>query len=352
MSQEKKSPLRGKLSTLQTGLLLDQLAAGVAEEEPLDEIFRALADDLTDRKLQAVATHLAEQFEQGADMETATASLSTVLPAHMRRALAIGTKSGNLSGILAGLSESELARKRMQRGLRSALAYPVLVLTILSLILLFFSLTVTPYFADIYDDFELDLPSLTLFVLSASEALPRFFLILSVFVLIVAFVGFFFANTRFLHWVRTSLPLLGRAWMWSGQHEFATLMATLTHQQVPTPEALACTAESLRDRNLAWAASQVSAKCEQGTSLSQSLRESIHFDPMLTSLTEWGETHQALSRSLREAADTYEMQMQLYVHFLHRIIPPLMLTFVATTLFLLVASLMIPLVLLINGLTG
>jgi len=140
--------------------------------------------------------------------------------------------------------------------------------------------------------------------------------------------------------------------MWSGQHEFATLMATLTHQKIPTPEALACTAESLRDRNLAWAARRVSAKCEQGTSLSQSLRESIHFDPTLTSLIEWGEAHQALSKSLREAADTFELQMQLYVQFLHRILPPLMLTFVATTLFFLMTSLMVPLVFLINGLSG
>jgi len=195
MSQKKKSPIRGKLSAQQAGLLLDQLAAGVEGEEPLDEIFRALADDLTDRRLRAVATHLAEQLEQGADMETATASLSTVLPAHMRRALAIGAKSGNLSGILAGLAESELARKRMQRGLRAALAYPVLVLTILSLILLFFSITVIPYFAEIiYEDFDLALPNLTLFVIAIAEALPSVFLTFCVVVLIVAFVGFCFAS--------------------------------------------------------------------------------------------------------------------------------------------------------------
>ncbi len=351
MSKAEKAPIRGKLSAQQAGLLLDELAAGVAGKEPLDEIFRALADDLSDRRLRAVAAHLADQLEEGADMETATASLSTVLPAHMQRALAIGTKSGNLSGILAGLSESELARKRMQRGLRSALAYPLLVLTILTLVLFFFSLTVVPYFAEIYADFELDLPSVTIFVITVAATLPRVFLALAVFVLVLAVVSICLANTRFLHWVRTSLPLLGRAWLWSGQHEFATLMATLTHQQVPAPEALACAAESLRDRNLAWAVRRVSEKCEQGATLSQSLQESIHFEPTLTSLTGWGEAHQMLSKSLREAADTYELQMQLHVQFLHRILPPLMLTFVASTLFLLIASLMIPLVGLINGLS-
>jgi len=253
---------------------------------------------------------------------------------------------------LAGLSESELARKRMQRGLRAALAYPVLVLTFLTFVLILMSFTVNPQFKEIFDDFYLDLPAVTEFAFAVSETLPLILLALAIFVFIVLFIGTNFLGSRYLYWIRSALPLLGRAWIWSGQHEFATLMATLTSQQVPTAEALACTSESLRDRNLAWAARQASEKCGQGTSLGQSLRESIHFDPTLTSLAEWGETHQSLPQAMREAAKTYEQQMELYTQFLYRILPPLMLSIVATALFLIVASMFLPLVQMTNGFMG
>jgi len=351
MSKSSKNP-RGKLSTAQTGLLLDYLATGVDQQVPLDEVFRALADDLTDSKLQAVAAQLAEQLADGADLETALDRTTVTLPNHIRRSLDMGMQSGNLAGVLAGLAQSELAHRRMQSGLRSVLTYPLLVVGFLTLVLLFLAVEVVPPFREIFADFQLDLPQLTVWTLSVADELPRVLGVGAAALGVIFFIGWLISGRRFFHWIRTAVPLLGRAWIWSGQHEFATSMATLTEQQIPVTEALDCTAHSLRDRNVAWAAQQASVKCADGALLSQSLRESLHFDPTTTALAQWGETTQSLPAAFREAAETYEQQMQLYLKFLQRIIPPLMLAFVASTLLLCVVSLLIPLVQLIQGLTG
>ncbi len=346
MKDDSNNLPRGKLTNQEVGLLLEQLATGVGQQQPLDEVFRALAEDLSQPRLRAVAKHLADQLAEGADIETATASIADVFPAHMRGALAIGAKTGTLSGVLTGLSESEQARKRMQRGLWAALAYPVFVLGFLSLVLLFLSVMVIPHFAElfkIYEDFELDLPVATIYTVQIAESLPTIATVCLLVWLGVFVVGFTFVRMRFLHWIRTALPLLGRMWVWTSQHEFATLMSTLTQQRLPLNQALACTIESLRDRNLAWATEKVSQRCLDGATLSQSLRESIHFDPTLCALAEWGETNGALPLALQQAAETYEQQMQLYTQFLHRILPPLMLTIVAFTMFLMIASLINPL---------
>lgn len=342
---------KGRLSSQEADLLLEHLTSGVASGVPLEEVFQALADDMTSRRLSAVAAHLAQQLEKGIDLDDALTSMQSVLPKHMQRAMAIGTSSGNLPAVLAGLAASEMARKKMQRGLRTVLAYPLLVLALLSSVLLFLAVYVIPMFADIYDDFGLNLPTVTVYTLRISESIPIVLTGLAAFCLVILVVGFLFAGQRFLHWVRTALPLFGRAWQWSGQHEFATLMATLTGQKIATIDALSCTVQSLRDRNVARAAQLAGLKCEQGTLLSQSMRESIHFDRALTVLVEWGETHDSLPRALEEAAQTYEQQMEYYTHFLQRIIPPLTLALVASTLGLIVTALMVPLVDLIQGLT-
>lgn len=350
---DKHIPISGdRLSGKESQILLEHLSSATSQEVPLSEVFRALAEDASEPRLRRVATHLADQLEKGTPFEDAITSASTALPPHMKRALAIGEKTGNLPGIVAGLSDSELARRQMKLGLRSVLSYPFLVFGFLSSVMLLFAVLVVPYFREIYEDFELDLPAMTIYTLQVAELLPKALLVFFTFVAIILVIGLFFTGGRFIHWFRTALPLIGRPWVWSSQHEFSTLMSNLTQNDVPLSTALDCTAESLRDRNLAWAAQHVNGKCKSGMLLGDALQESIHFDHTLTALVEWGESHQTLPLSLKEAAQHYEQEMQHYVQFLHRIMPPLMLTIVASTLFLVICSLMIPLVELINGLTG
>lgn len=352
MTEQPTNTVRGKLSGEEVGILLEQLSAGVSEQQPLDEVFLALSEDLAQPRLRRIAQHLAAELATGADLGAATASIKHVFPAHMQSALAIGAKTGNLNGVLIGLSESEFVRRRMRRELRSALAYPMLVVGFTAVLLLFLSVTVVPQFAKIYTDFGLELPNVTLFTLQAAEALPKILVGVLVVWALVFLLGFSLIRSRFLHWIRTSIPLLGRTWVWSAQHEFATMMSTLSSEQLPLTDALTCTSESLRDKNLAWATGKVSERCFDGATLGQSLRESIHFDPTLTSLAEWGEANSSLPLAMRQAAETYEQELALFVQFLQRVLPPLMLTFVASTMFYMIASLMVPMVGLINGLTG
>jgi len=352
MTNDKTPTPRKKLSAQQATTLLEFLADGVAHSMPLKEVFIAMADDLTDRRLKAVAKSLAEKIEAGEDPETAFKSLEPVLPNHMQRALSIGAKTGNLSSILAGLAESEVARNKMRRGMREVLAYPLLVLVLLMLLMAFASAFIIPEFTAIYYDFDLDLPTLTVILLQIANFLPIALLYLVLGTAVVLIVTWTLGGSRYLHWFRTAVPLFGRAWIWNSQHEFATLMATLTEQKIPATDALTCTMESLRDRNLARAARLARARCEQGDTLAQSLSDSIHFDPTLSSLVEWGEASQALPAALREAAHTYQQQMDSYIQFLRRIIPPFTLVLVATVLLISVAALLIPLVELTGGLSG
>ncbi len=341
-----------RLSGQESDRLLEQLSDGVAHGVSLEETFRALADDLTDRRLRSVAAFLAEQLRQGVDLDTALSTMRPVLPAHLQRALAAGARSGNLSALLSGLAESELVRRQMQRGLRAALAYPLLVLGLLGLLVLFLMVYVIPMFADVFDiynDFNMELPAVTHFLLILAQGLPLAVLGVAAAGLVILVLGTLFAGKRFAHWLRTALPLFGRAWIWSGQHEFATLMATFTRESIPLSEALACTVESLRDRNLARATRLARERCEQGALLSQGMRESIHFDPALTTLVEWGETHQALPAALTEAARNFEQQMEYYIQFLGRVIPPLLLALVASVIFLMVVALILPLADIMNS---
>lgn len=346
------TPLPNKrLSAQSSTLLIEYMAEGMKHGIELQEVFRALADDLTDRRLQVVATNLAEKIEAGATPAKAFQSLDTALPRHLRRALQIGAETGNLAGILTGLAENEVAQKKMRRAMFSVLAYPLLVLLLLSLVLAILTTTVIPSFAEIYEDFGLYLPDMTEWLLAVSKYFPTFLSYSLAVGALCVLANWVPGCRRLAHWIRTTIPLFGRAWLWSGHHEFATFMATLTEQKNTTLDALTCTADSLRDRNLARATRLAYERCEQGQTLGQSLSNSLHFDPTLTALVRWGETNQALPQAFRDAARTYEQQIDSYILFLRRVLPSLMLATVIFVLFFTTIALFIPLVELVNGLT-
>ena len=322
------------------------------DDASLAEIFYALAEDADDRRLRRVSARLAERLAAGDDIRTAAHAVGRDLPAHFREALVGAANRGHLAGLLQGLAAHETTRKRLRRQLHSLLLYPTVIAALLLTVLTGISLIVLPQFEELYADFDLELPVMTVMTLNAGKVIPWFAVGVVAAIAAYFLVGFVPGGRRLVHWVRTGLPILGRVWLWSAQHEFASLMGALTQEQVRLEDALRTTAESLRDRNLARATHIVSRKCEEGNLLSKSLAESIHFDRALPALVAWGEANDALPAALHQAKTYYEKELDLHATFLRNILPPLLFMAVIATLFILTVSLFVPLVGLVNNLSG
>ena len=308
---------------------MEELASAVGHGTSLDELMRALADDLSDGRLARVARKMADAMKQGADLPAAMEAVADALPRHLREAVAVGAETGNLPSILVGLSEAELAHRRMRGALWRVASYPLLIVTVQMLVLLFLSAYVVPTWRDLFNDWEIELPPMTELVLQFSDLLPVLMLVFVVLVgaLLVAPPALF--GSRLVHWFRTSLPLFGRAWVWMGQHEFATLMATLVRNGGAGRRGAALHGGVAEGPERGRAARIAREKCEAGKTLGESLAESIHFDPTLTALVARGEAGQTLPDDLAAAAGVFEKQMDVYTRFLYRVLPPLLLTFVA-----------------------
>lgn len=336
----------------QISTLVQSVGAASAARVPLEVTLAALAEEQDDPQLAKVARRLSEQLQTGATIDQAVASLGAQLPEEIGGLLRAGVESGDLAGTVERFAQERLAARRARLQIRTALAYPLLILAILVPLGLFLSLYVIPMFGELYEEFDLSLPGVSMFVLAAARQLP---------VLIIAFLAIAIGLPTLLrlvggrwmvHRVRSATPLLGRLWMWSGQREFAAMLASFLDLRLPMPSAVAHTGDVLRDRSLARACRGVGQRVQQGLPLSQSLAQSIHFDRSLVALVAWGESHGLLSEALRVAAEVFDDRIEQRVTWLRRMLPPLTMIAVASVAFIVVVSLMIPLVKLIEGLSG
>ena len=334
----------------QLATLVHAVGSASASRVPLEVALAALAEEQDDRRVARIARRLSAALAEGTTVNDAMAALEHDLPAELRGLFRAGVECGDLPGTFEQFAEQRLAVGRTRRQIRAAIAYPLVILAILVPLALLMSLFVIPIFAEFFADCDLVLPTITELVLQTSEQLPGLIgaVLLVVFGLpiVLRIVG----GRWMLDRVRSATPVLGRMWMWSGQREFAAMLASFLDLRLPITSAVSHTGEVLGDRNVARACRRVVERLEGGESLSASLGRSMHFDRSLVTLVAWGEKQRLLAEALRIATEVYDDRINQHAALVRRLIPPITLVAVSTLMCFVIISLMIPLIKLIEGL--
>jgi general secretion pathway protein F len=328
--------------------LIEAVGGAAASRLPVEITLAALAEESNDRRLADAAQHLASRIEQGATIEQAIAGLDGKLPSEVAGVLRAGIECGDLAGTMERLTQHRMEAQRTRRKIQSAIAYPLVIAAILVPLLLFLSIYLIPMFEELFRAFEFDLPVITQVVFGASKQIPM--LVFGILVMVWGIPIFLrLVGGRWLfHRVRSALPMLGTLWMWSGQREFAALLASFIDLRIPMVEAVAYTGDAISDRNVGNACRRVARRLEAGETLSHSLGQSIHFDRSLVALVTWGERYGLLPEALGIAATLFDDLIEQYASLVRRILPPITFIFVLIIMVFVVISLMIPLVLLIQ----
>lgn len=332
-------------------VLLEQLALSTKSQAPLDEVLLALSETIENDKSRALLASAAAEMQKEGSASDPTETLSKVLPARLRPLLHLGARYGSLPQVLHALAQHETSRRNVRQRVRRVIAYPALVLGLLAILVVFLSLYVVPQFDELFVEFGLELPPATETVLECSRGAPLLIGYLAVFFFGVKLASSWKPTAPLMHWLRTAIPLVGRAWVWSSHEQFTSQMAALTNLNIPVDEALEVTARSLEDRHLALTTARLAEKCRDGSTLSESMRKSMHFEGSLSAMVTAAEPYNALPVALREASLEYRKQLERYGAFLARIVPPVLTVFVGAMLLGLCGVLFVPLVSLIENLS-
>jgi general secretion pathway protein F len=326
------------------------VSAAAASRVPLEVTLAVLAEERDDPRLADVAHRLAAELQQGATMEQAVAALEHELPAEVRGLLRAGIECGDPAGTFERFTQQRMVSQRIARRIGAAIAYPLIVLAILVPLVLFLSWFVIPIFGEFFHDFDAVLPGITELILETANQMPALVAGLLVLCLAVPMVMRIVGGRWLFHRVRAALPLVGRLWMWSAQREFAALLASFLELRLPIASAVRHTGEIMSDRNLAGACRRVAQRLETAQPLSDSLAQSMHFDPSLIAFVAWGERHGLLPDALRIAADVFEDRVEQHASLLHRLLPPIVMVAVAAIVVLVIIALMVPMTELIRSL--
>jgi type IV pilus assembly protein PilC len=318
-------------------------------------LFRSLQilETQTESKpLAAIVGQVRQDVESGSSLSQAFAHHPKVFSKLFVAMIRSGESGGVLDDVLLQLASTIEKQVELRRKIRSAMTYPAVVLTLVSLILMAMLLFIIPLFKGFYKELGGTLPLMTRALIAISNGFVKLFPL----VLVAIVVGVIL----FRRWIRTDegrdrwdrfklrVPVFGRLTRKASLARFARTFSVLLRSGVPILEALEITKDTSGNSVIARALDDVQAGVKIGEPISRPLEHHAIFPPMVTQMMAVGEESGALDTMLDKLADFYDQEVEATVNALTSLLEPLMIMVLGGIVGTMVIALYLPMFDIIN----
>jgi type IV pilus assembly protein PilC len=324
---------------------------------PLVQCLEILASQQENKLFQKVLIGTRGAVEGGSTLSAAMKAYPKVFDPLYSNMVEAGETGGILDTILQRLSTYIEKNVKLKRAVKSALVYPIGVLTIAAAVITLLLWKVVPIFATLFAGLGVDLPLPTKIVIALSNFVGSIFGLL----IFVAVIGIIFALKA---WYGTAqgrmvmdtlvlkLPVIGILMRKIAVARFTRTLGTLISSGVPILEGLDITAKTSGNAVVEKALFQVRKSLEEGKSLTEPLKECEVFPGMVTQMISVGEQTGAMDAMLSKIADFYEEEVDAAVKDLLTALEPVMIVFLGVVVGGVVISMYLPLFSLIGKLSS
>jgi type IV pilus assembly protein PilC len=346
---ESSTSTESVLSAATAEVVIERAAQIAAAGMPLPAGLRAAAEEVDSRRVARALLRVAAEIDRGRTLEQIVAK--SRLPPHLSGLIRAAQRTPRLPLVLAEWLHYRRAAREHLRNIAAALVYPAIAIALATCVLALFATLIVPTFRQMYEEFELKLPAMTIYFLWYCETILPV-LGASVAVAFLAAIGLRLLGGRAgWSWLMTTVPLVGLPWHWAGVTEMLRCLGLLIEQRVPLPEALRLTAGGISDAYVAEQCRVLAHRVEGGSSLTMALVDLRTLPLSIVPLVRWGESRGLLTEALRSSADMIESRLDRRADLLTQVVPPMLLVFVGATVASGVIALFLPLVTLLQGLS-
>jgi len=325
-----------------------QLATMIEAGIPILQSLEALEEQMSHPYFKGIIATVREDVSVGNSLSVAFGKHPDVFDTLFVSMVKAGETGGALNALLdriAGYMEKTL---KLKRKVKSALVYPIVVISMAVAITLLLLIKVVPTFKEIYDSLGHELPGMTLVLIAISENLRAGFVwgVVLVFVLGVAFVNYkkTESGSLLIDRVILKLPVFGPLIQKVAISRFSRTLATLIQSGVPILTSLEIVGKSSGSRVIEVLSKDVCNHIREGESISEPLSKSKVFPSMVIRMISVGEKTGKLETMLTKIAEFYEDQVDAAVAGLTSMIEPLIIGLLGIVVGFIVIALFLPII--------
>jgi len=266
-----------------------------------------------------------------------------------------GEESGKLPTILTRLADQLEKSQDLKRQLKTAMIYPIAVLTVAVLIVSGIMAFIIPKFDKIFVDMGLTLPAMTKSLIATSRWFASYWYVLPLFPLGLWGLCKAIRQTKSgnyaLDRLRLWTPVFGSLTSKGEIARTTRMLSTLAATHVSILDALVLVRDSCSNAVFARMYQRVLEAATQGDTLWEAFKESRLVPRMVVSMIKAGENSGTLDTMLGKVADTFEKEVDAAIKGMMSLLEPLMTVLLGLLVGVIVVSLFLPLVKLLEGLS-
>jgi len=312
---------------------------------PILKSLDLLAERAASPRLRPALVDVRNRVREGASLSEALEQQGGFPKVYVTAVLA-GEKSGNLTGVLDYYISYQKVSTGVKKKLIATMVYPIILVSVASLIVTYLVTYVVPQFAKLYSDMQIQLPAVTRLLVTLTVTYRPY--------IGAAILLFFVTVISVLFWSRTDqgglamdrlklkIPVVGDTWIKFQVAQFCRTLSTLLAGGTPLVGALATAADSVRSRLISGSIAKASELVRQGQSLHTALASTKLMPGMGLEMIEVGEASGALSPMLGRVAEFYEEETNLRLATLIAVVEPAILVFMAIVIAFILISLYLP----------
>ncbi|NWL86339.1 type II secretion system F family protein [Paenibacillus sp. 79R4] len=310
------------------------------------EATNVLAAQCESKPLAKTLHEVNAELRKGNTFSGAISAYPRIFPAIFVHMIRAGEESGSMEDTLERLAVYFERAHYTREKVKSAMTYPAIVSIMAVFVVVFLLKFIIPRFQTMFTQLGGDLPAITRFTLSLSQSIEeRWYIWLMVMVWIAAVIYLLLRWERGAYawdYFKLKVPVFGLLNRKSAIAQMTRTLSSLYASAVPVLQSLAIVEKVVGNKVIGATIRECQISLRQGRPLSEPLKQSWIFPPLVTQLILVGEETGSIDTMLGKVADFYERDVENSVDKLKQLIEPIMIVLLAGVVGFIMASIMIP----------
>ena len=303
------------------------------------------ATQTSNPKLSRHLLHVLEKIKSGEAFYKAMEH-EKIFPNLLVQLIMCGENSGNLGEVIKRASEYLDNQLNMQKKIKKALTYPMFVMGLMIIVVIILMIKVVPSYKVLLIDTGASMPLPTQVLIKLSELLSSWWPMI---LIMLSLMSYFFLNIkripwikRYYDWMRLKLPFVGRLIKQSLSATFSNTMAMLIQAGIPILQAMEMTRKVMTNAIAEEEINKAIKSLKKGNTLSNALKDSRIYPPILLSMVYIGEESGTLDEMLIKMSDYFKGEVEVTTERLTALIEPIMIIMITMMIGGIMAAIVLP----------
>lgn len=323
-----------------------QLATLLGVGFTLLESLNALIEHVETKDLKMVMAAVREKIKEGSSFADALKYHPRVFHDLYSNMVKAGEASGTLDLVMQRLADFLENQVRLKNRIASAMAYPIFMLIIGTLILLGLIIFVIPKVTEVFSEMHQALPLPTIILISISSFIKVYWWLLAAIIIAGIYLFKLYINTnRGRQWYDQqllNLPVVGKLTRMLSISRFTRTLSTLLSSGIPLLQSLDIVKNIVGNKVLEAAINSARKNIKEGEGIAEPLRRSRVIPPLAVHMISLGEKSGELEGMLLKVSETYDNEVDTTISSLTSLLAPIMILVMGLIVLFIVIAVLLP----------